>query len=263
MADIFEEVEEGLRQDRLTVLWKKYGLFAYLAGALIIGGVAYYEYAKYSRAEAAASDAGLLETALEQIDDGAYEQAATSLEQLIAADKAISPMAAHYLAKVRLEGNGDPAAAASVLGEAASGDSASARLAQLKSVYLQADTLTRDEMRERLTGLLNTETAFGALATELMAAKAFEEGDIAFARNEFTFLQLSPNAPPGVRQRAAEALAALPPLSAEDLEALGQIDGLAAEETPIPTGEDDLSGDPSAETEAGETPDAPSSEEIE
>ena len=37
MADIFEEVEEGLRQDRAERLWKKYGVFAYIAAALLIG----------------------------------------------------------------------------------------------------------------------------------------------------------------------------------------------------------------------------------
>ena len=47
MADIFEEVEEGLRQEKLTVAWKKYGIFAYLAVALIIGGVGLNEYLQY------------------------------------------------------------------------------------------------------------------------------------------------------------------------------------------------------------------------
>ena len=39
MADIFEEVEEGLRQDKAAQLWKKYGIFAYIAAGLLIGGV--------------------------------------------------------------------------------------------------------------------------------------------------------------------------------------------------------------------------------
>ena len=51
MADISEEVEEGLRQDRLTVLWKRYGILAYFGAALLIGGVALNEYLKARSAE--------------------------------------------------------------------------------------------------------------------------------------------------------------------------------------------------------------------
>ena len=56
---------------------------------------------------------------------------------------------------------------------------------------------------------------FAALATELVAAKALQDGDIEFARREFNFLRLAQNAPPGVVTRAQQALAALPPISAE------------------------------------------------
>jgi len=39
-----------------------------------------------------------------------------------------------------------------------------------------------------------------------------------FARREFSFLRLAQNGPPGVITRAEQALAALPPVSAETVE---------------------------------------------
>ena len=64
MADIFEEVEEGLRQDRLSKLWKRFGIFAYLGAALLIGGVALNEYLQVREADTIEKNAARLEAAL-------------------------------------------------------------------------------------------------------------------------------------------------------------------------------------------------------
>ena len=216
MADIFEEVEEGLRQDRLTVLWKRYGIFAYLAGALLIGGVALNEYLKVQSERTTEQNASRLEAALTEVDARNYDNATTQLTTLVGEGIAPSTVAAHYLAGVRLDGNGDAAAAAAVLqgvvGEAAD---PSEKLALIKAAYLKADTMTREELAGFLSPLSEDEGPFGALASELIAAKALEEGDVEFARREFNFLRLAQNVPPGVMLRAEQALETLPPVSAE------------------------------------------------
>ena len=214
MADIFEEVEEGLRQERLTGLWKKYGVFAYIAAALLIGGVALNEYLKTQSAQTTQQNAAQLEAALSEVDARNYEEAATQLSAIIADDIAPSNIAAHYLAGVRLEGNGDMLAAAEVL-EGIVGEAAdpTEKLALLKAAYLKADTLTRTELEGVLAPLAQDDGPFGALAKELIAAKALQDGDIEFARREFSFLRLAQNVPPGVVTRATQALEALPPVS--------------------------------------------------
>ena len=216
MADIFEEVEEGLRQDRLTGLWKKYGIFAYIAAALLIGGVAFNEYRQVQAANTVEENASRLEAALTDVDARNYESAATQLSALIEDDIAPSKVAAHYLAGVRLDGNGDAAAAAEVL-SASVGDleDPTEKLALIKSAYLQADTLSRSELESILSPLTSGDGPFAALASELVAAKALQDGDIEFARREFNFLRLAQNAPPGVVTRAQQAIAALPPISVE------------------------------------------------
>ena len=247
MADIFEEVEEGLRQDRMTQLWKKYGVFAYLAGALIIGGVAFYEYRQYAETERIERFATSFEAALTQLDAREYGPAAESFTSLIDDKVEVSPVAAHFLAQVRLDGNGDVLAASETLTNLAQSNSepqASAiyDLALIKAAYLQADTLNRGELETLVAPLLQGETGFSALAQELIAAKALQEGDMEAARRGFTALRLANDVPPGVMIRANQALASMPPapIAVEE-------DHSVAEET---TGET-AAADPDAEQELG------------
>ena len=218
MADIFEEVEDSLRQDKLTVAWKKYGILAYLAAALLIGGVALNQYLQDKSKETITADTIALEAALSDLDASEYQASGDALAELTASEARLAPIAAHYLAKVRLDGNGDALAAADVLtAAAANSEGPAAKLALLKSAYLTADTMSRTELEAKLSNLRRDETAFGALALELIAAKALEEGDVKFARTEFNYLRLAPNVPSGVATRASRALATLPPLSADEL----------------------------------------------
>lgn len=214
MADIFEEVEEGLRQDRMSGLWKKYGVFAYIGAALLIGGVALNEYLQVQAKETVKREALRLETALNEVEARNYEEAASQLTAIISDDIAPANVAAHYLAGVRLDGNGDMIAAADVLSNSV-GDAAepTEKLALIKAAYLKADTATRGELETMLTPLANDDGPFGALAKELIAAKALQDGDIEFARREFSFLRLAQNVPSGVVTRASQALDALPPVS--------------------------------------------------
>lgn len=216
MADIFEEVEEGLRQDRLTVLWKRYGILAYLGGALLIGGVGLNEYLQARSVQITQDNAARLEAALTEVDARNYENAASQLAGIVEDEIAPSTIAAHYLAGVRLDGNGDAAAAAGVLeGVVGAAEDPTQKLALIKAAYLKADAMTREELTGFLSPLSEDDGPFGALASELIAAKALHEGDIEFARREFNFLRLAQNVPAGVIRRAEQALETLPPVSAE------------------------------------------------
>lgn len=211
MADIFEEVEEGLRQDRAAKLWKKYGVFAYLAAGLLIGGVALNEYLQHSRAQSVEANAMQFEAGVDALGEQNWQEAITALEQLEADDVEISPLAANYLAQARLEGTADLAASIEALEAAANTDTPIGKLSLMKAAYLKSNSMTRAEVETYLGGLADDESAFGALALELIAAKAVAEGDIEYARTTFNELRFLANVPQGVEQRSRAALAALPP----------------------------------------------------
>lgn len=211
MADIFEEVEEGLRQDRAERLWKKYGVFAYIAAALLIGGVAANEYLKHRTTQTAEQNALAFETARDDLANQEFQSAADGFEALAGTDARIAPLAANFLAEARLQGNADQAAAIAALEQAASQDTPIGKLSLLKAAYLKSETMPRQDVEAYLGPLASEDTQFGALALELLASMAVAEGDYDYAREQFGFLRLdSPYVPQGVRQRAINALAALP-----------------------------------------------------
>lgn len=246
MADIFEEVEEGIRKDVWTERWRKYGIFAYIGAALLVGGTAVNEYVGYSRAETARINGEKLDASLAALDRRDFEAATEGLEALAATDAAIAGSASQFLAQVRYEANGDVRAAAGLLADAAgTADTALERLALIKSAYLQADMLSRQELSELVAPLrTDTTSAFNALAVELLAAKALAEGDYAYAREEFGYLRVAANVPQGALNRANSALTALPGLelaaraaeaaeSAETAEAAETAESADADDTPL------------------------------
>ncbi|MFN4226417.1 MAG: tetratricopeptide repeat protein [Hyphomonas sp.] len=224
MTDIFTEVDESVRQEKLESWWKRWRPFVYGAVAALIGAVAVNEFIlKPGAAKARAERALELEKAVKALEEGQYEEAANAFRAIVEADTKLSPLAAHFLAQTQIEGMGDPAAAAETLAAAGGTEGGPfERLALLKAAYLRADTLTLDELETTLGTLPGEDTALGALARELVASKAAAVGDIARARTAFNQLKFDANAPAGVVQRAEIALAALP-LAPE-----------AGEETPAP-----------------------------
>jgi hypothetical protein len=224
LTDIFQEVDQNVREEKLASLWQRWRPFVYGGVALLIGGVAVNEFILKPQADAARAARALeLENAVKALEDGRYEEAQAALKAIVDSESKLAPLAAHYLAQTQLEGGGDAAAAAETL--AAIGGTEGGpyeRLALLKAAYFRADTLTLPELETTLGTLPTEETAMGALARELLAAKAYAVGDIARARTEYNKLKFDAAAPEGVIQRAELALDAIP------------VPEQAATETPAP-----------------------------
>jgi hypothetical protein len=212
LTDIFSEVDQNVREERLAGLWVRWRPFVYGSVAVLIGSVAINEFLIKPQAEAArAARSAELDAAVKALEAGQYEEAEAAFKAIVAKESKLSPLAAHYLAQVQLEGRGDAAAAAETL--AAIGGTQGGpyeRLALLKTAYFRADTLTLPELEATLGTLVTEDTAMGALSRELVAAKAYATGDVARARTEYNRLKFDAAAPAGVVQRAEIALAAIP-----------------------------------------------------
>jgi len=210
LSDIFEEVEESIRQDKASLWWKKFGPFVWALGLLVIAAVGYREWAIIQKAKAIEAEVQIFEEGRAHLDAGDYEQAQTVLKELADSDAEIGPLAAQYLAKAYYEGNGDAEVAASTLRGSGTLDGPIERISFLKSIYLRADTMNLVELEAALGDMPKEPTALGALALELIAAKALKEGDIARARKEFSYLRFANDVPGGVAQRAEIALSVIP-----------------------------------------------------
>jgi hypothetical protein len=211
MADIFQEVEEGLRQDRYQVLLRRYGPTAAALITAVILGVAGREawIALKARAAARSSDAFLAAEA--ELDAGRTDAALAAFgahaENGARSYSALAKM--QEAAAAADEGSVDEAVA--LYDEAASQmrDPLLRDLARLKAAYLVADRVDVATLEARLEPVMKPDAPYELVARELLGAAALEAGDLAKAREAYSYLTVALGAPGGVQRRAQEALAVI------------------------------------------------------
>jgi hypothetical protein len=211
MADIFEEVEEGLRRDRYVTLFRKYGPVGAAVVAAVILGVAGREVwtAMQERASTRSSDAfAAAEAAFEAGDlDAAMTQFAALAEQGSGAYPVLAKM--QEAASAVAAGSDEEAAQLYEDAAARTRDPLLGHLASLKAAYLVADRLDIATLEARLAPLMEPNAPYEVMARELLGSAALAAGDYAKAREAYTYLTVSLAAPGGVQRRAAEALAVI------------------------------------------------------
>jgi len=239
LSDVFEEVEESLRQEKASDLWRKYGWIVIGLAALIVIATLVVNLVNYFGEQAEDARTRQFETARTALLEGDYTAAIDGLEPLAMSDDAIAPLAASYLARARIEGQGDIDAAARALERAMqTGDAVMSDISRVKLAYLKADEMSLEELETLLDPLMKRDNAMEAVALEIIAAKAYAVGDYTRARAEYGFLNISPNAPGGVKRRAENALSVIPRAPAGS----GETAENQAEAAKAP--EDAVAGDP-------------------
>lgn len=213
MADIFHEVEEGLRHDRHLKLFRKYGpLGGALIASVILGVAGREAYNAYRDHRAAQSSDAFVaaETALEMND---LETATSDFAALARSGSGAYPAFAkmQQAAAVLASPLGSRDDAARLFDEAAdlTRDPILHDMALLKAAYLLADTLDVAALEARLTPLMEHGAPYELAARELLGAAALQAGDYDRAREAYTYLTVSLEAPGGVQRRAQQALAVI------------------------------------------------------
>jgi len=215
VADIFKEVDEEVRKDKATELWRRYGGFVIgacialvLATALKVGWREYQANLRIEESERFAAAVALL------ADDKQKQAAITSLAAL--ADEADTGYA--ILARLReaqaraLAGDKQGAVAAyDRISEEVDEDSAVAGLAQLLAAMQLINDGPRADLEARLDKLDAGNSPWRFSALELKAVLALRMGDKTAARKQFKELSQLAGAPAGLKQRAARMLFILGP----------------------------------------------------
>lgn len=213
MADIFREVEEDIRRDRLQQLWDKYGI--YLIGlvvgiialtSLVVGWRAYTQ----SQAEEASKAFALA------VAGAAQEGADAPALFTDLADGSPSGYAA--LARLRAAGAladaGDLDEAIAAY-DAVAADSAAddilRDLARVKSGTLLVGRTSYDDLAIRLVPLTDAGEAWRNPAREALGMAAYAEQKYAQAQSYFQSIVGDQTATPGVRDRAHVMLALIAP----------------------------------------------------
>jgi len=211
VSDIFNEVDEEMRRDRALALWKRYG--RYLVGAAVVIVVAtsavvgWREYQSRQRS----AEGERFATAVADARAGRTTEAAQAFAAIAETAKSgYAPLARfrEAAALAQLGKLGEAVAAYDRLSAEASNDKTFRDLARLEAALLLMNEGKIDDVMARLKPL-SAEGAMRHIARELEAMLLLRSGVTEEVKVALARIADDPEAPAGVRGRAAEMLAAL------------------------------------------------------
>lgn len=212
LTEIFREIDEELRLEKLQRVWRRYGAFIIaLVIGVVLGTAAYVAWKNYTesqRLERARAFAAAMDQAAQASDPAAAVSAFAALAE---GDDAYAALARlHQAAAEQRAGN---SAAAAAIYESLIADGALARqfrdLAMILLAMNTLDTADPDQLSARLAPLTAPDNPWRYSAQELTALLALRKGDTSRARDILTALAQDRGAPIGLQQRADELLAGI------------------------------------------------------
>jgi hypothetical protein len=212
VSDIFNEVDEEVRREKLKRLWDRYQVFIIAGAILIVGGVGGWRLNQWWESKRAAEAGGAFQTAMTLSAEGKHAEAEAAFAKL--AEKG----AAGYRDLARLQAAGeltqrDPKAAVEAYDALAADSRLNQTMRDLAAVrggFLLVDTASYEDLRRRLEPVTGPERPFRNSAREILALSALRANDAAAARKWFDQIITDVAAPAGLRQRI-EMLMALAP----------------------------------------------------
>ncbi|MGU3495594.1 tetratricopeptide repeat protein [Xanthobacteraceae bacterium A53D] len=204
MTDIFSEIDEDLRRERMRRLWDRFGIYFILLVVLIIAGTgAYSGYRWWSQNKAQAAGAQF-EAAVKLAEDGKHQEAEAAFTA-IAKD---APAGYRTLARFRAASElalRDKAEAVKAFDALAADSSLTVPerdLARIRAGLLLVDTGSLDDVKQRVQQVADSQSPMRQAARELLALSQFKSGDLKAANATASAIVEDQEAPGGVRSRA-------------------------------------------------------------
>lgn len=210
---IFREIDDELRQEQFTTLWKRYGrLFVIGAGVIVATVAAYKAWESYDISNRS-QQGERFSTSLRLVQDGNGEAALNALNLLNAEAASGYKMLSGFNAAALMAGEGNEPQAIAAYDNLAADSSLQSVYRDLAILLGAISRLNNGEdsatLTARLMPLSVTTNPWRHSARELMAVVAEQTGDKIKARELFKALYEDATAPQGIRNRAGEMLAAL------------------------------------------------------
>ena len=210
MADIFHEVDEEVRRERLKKLWDRYSIYVIGAAALIVAVIGAWRGYEYWQAKQAAAAGAAFESALSLSEAGKHDEAEAAFTKIAGEAPAGYRMLARFRAAADLA-QAKPPEAVKAYDELAADTSLGTTLQDLAAVragMLVVDYAPLSEMQRRLDPASAPERSFRHTARDLLALSAWRNHDFAAARRYIDMIATDAETPAGTRARA-EVLSAL------------------------------------------------------
>lgn len=203
MSDIFREVEEEVRRERLEKIWKEYGDYIVAAVALLILAAAAFRLWTYyeSRERARASSSFL--AAQQLLESGQTRAAAQQFSRLSQTAPSGYSKLSQLSAADALAASGNKAAALNLYRKLIdSGDEMLGDVARIRAGWILVEGAPKSQVESTLGALAAAGSPWHQVAGEILAYADFRAGDKQRALAEFRALAHDPKASDGVRRRS-------------------------------------------------------------
>ena len=203
MSDIFREVDEEVRREKLQQLWERHSGLIIAVAALIIIGVGGWRGYEWWESKKAAESGTAFEAAIALSDDGKHAEAQAAFSKIAAEGSSGYRVLARFREATEFART-DQAAAVKAY-DALAADSSLGRplqdLAAVRAGLLLVDTAPLADLNARLAPLTAPDRTFRHTARELLALSAWRTGDQAAARRWFDMITTDADTPPSTRAR--------------------------------------------------------------
>ena len=209
MSDIFREVEEEVRQERLQKWWKTYGNYVVAGVSVLVIVVAGWKlWERYDQQQRLKMSVQF-ESAAQISAAGQNDLAAQEYARIAKKAPSGYALVAQLTEADELLASGRTGDAVALYLKIADKDKAGlGDVARMRAAWAQGDKMTTAELQTLLMPLNDGKSRWRFMARELLAYRALHDDKTADAQKEFAALAAASDAPASLRQRA-EAMATL------------------------------------------------------
>lgn len=203
MTDIFREVEEEVRRERLEKLWKQYGDYIIAGASILVIAAAGYQLWRYHEAQARAQASADYMAAEQLLESGQTQSAAKAFAHISEDAPGGYARVSELQQADALLASGDRTNALTVYKRIAAGeDELLSAIARVRIGWATVDSSSKQELESELAPLTAANSPWRSMAREILAYADYRSGLAKAALGEFKALADDTGASPGVRQRA-------------------------------------------------------------
>jgi hypothetical protein len=203
VSDIFQEVDEEVRREKLKQLWERHSNLIVALALLVVLGVGGWRGYDWWETKKAAESGAAFESAVLLAEGGKQSEAQAAFAKLAKEGSSGYRTLARFREAAEL-GRTDPPAAIGAYAALAADSSLDRTLQDLAAVrggLIMVDSAPLAEITARLEPLTAANRPFRHTARELLALAAWRAGDTAAAKRWFDLIATDAETPAGTRQR--------------------------------------------------------------
>jgi len=209
VSNIFQEVDEEVRRERLKKLWEQYGGLIVTVALVIVVGIGGWRLYQWWEAKQAAEAGKQFEAAAQLSEQGKHDEAAALFTKLSSEGTAGYRALARFRTAQELATRDTQGAVKAY--DALAADRGMGQplqdLAEIRGALLLVDTAPYEELRNRLEPLTANDRPFHHTARELLALSAWRAGDQTASRRWIDLILTDAETPSNIRARAEMLMA--------------------------------------------------------